>query len=151
MAERAREVVAETRGGAGLADCTVGSEHLLQFPEGVIGFPDARRFALLESSRPGSPFRSLACLDAPDVRFVVCDPAAFGIAYGTELPLPADASPVDVAVLAIVTVRPGGAEITVNLMAPLVIDCRTRTGRQVVVDTGRYSTRHALVAAPAGA
>ena len=151
MAERAREVVAETRGGSGLAGCTVGSEHVLHFPEGVIGFADARRFALLESTRPGSPFRSLASLDVPDVRFVVCDPAAFGIAYGAELPLPPDVAPADVAVLAIVTVRPGGGEITVNLMAPLVIDCRTRTGRQVVVDTGRYSTRHALVASPPSA
>jgi flagellar assembly factor FliW len=35
--------------------------------------------------------------------------------------------------------------MTVDLLAPLVIDWATRTGRQIVLDSGRYSTRHPLL------
>jgi flagellar assembly factor FliW len=65
--------------------------------------------------------------------------------YASELPVPEHAQREDVAVLAIVTVPANALEMTVNLMAPLLVDCRTRTGRQLVIDTGRYSTRHPIL------
>jgi flagellar assembly factor FliW len=131
-------------------DHDVPADKVLHFPDGLIGFRDARRFVLLESSRPSSPFRSLVSLDLPELGFVVCEPTVLWPGYGADLP-PAEGKPEERAVLAIVTVPNNAQEMTANLMAPLVIDCRTRTGRQLVLDTGRYSTRHALLAAaPAG-
>ena len=55
-------------------DYEIPVERVLVFPDGLIGFGDARRFALLETGRPASPFHHLACLDVPDLGFVVCDP-----------------------------------------------------------------------------
>lgn len=148
MAEPARQTLAANQPvwlrSPRFGDYEVPLERLLCFPQGLIGFPEARRFALLESNRPNSPFRCLVCLDDPELGFVVCDPDTLRPGYASELPtLGGDRS--EVAVLAIVTVPANALEMTVNLMAPLVVDCQNRTGHQLVIDTGRYSTRHPIL------
>ncbi|HZP41911.1 MAG TPA: flagellar assembly protein FliW [Candidatus Binatia bacterium] len=132
-------------------DYEVPADRLLHFPEGLIGFPHARRFALLDGTRPDAPFRRLLCVDEPELGFVVCDPEALWPGYGSALP-PYEGGREHLAVLALVTIPKNPVEMTANLMAPLVVDCRTRVGRQVVLDTGRFSTRHpVLPPADAGA
>jgi flagellar assembly factor FliW len=126
-------------------DYEVPAERVLTFPQGLIGFRDAHRFALLDASRPGSPFRCLVCLDEPELGFVVCDPVALWPTYAADLPPPEHGRAEDTAVLALVTVPSNALEMTANLMAPLVVDCQSRTGWQCVLDTGRYSTRHPLL------
>ena len=147
MAEPARQALTETIAlhSERFGDFEVPADRVLHFPEGLIGFRDARRFVLLEPTRPGSPFRCLLSLDVPDLSFVVCDPTALWPGYAADLPPPAGGSPEDQAALAIVTVPQNASEMTANLMAPLVLDSRTRTGRQIVLDTGRYSTRHHIL------
>jgi flagellar assembly factor FliW len=147
MAEPARQALTDTIAlhSERFGDYEVPADRVLNFPEGLIGFRDARRFVLLEPTRPGSPFRCLVSLDVPELSFVVCDPTALWPGYGADLPLPADGSAGDLAALAIVTVPENANEMTANLMAPLLLDSRTRTGRQTVLDTGRYSTRHHLL------
>lgn len=153
MAEPAREAVANAASvalrSARFGDYEVPADRVLSFPDGLVGFRDARRFALLDSNRPESPFRCLVCLDFPELGFVVCDPTRLWAGYAADLPLPEDARVEDQAVLAIVTVPPDPTAMTVNLLAPLVVDCTTRVGRQLVLDTGRYSTRHSLLAGSA--
>jgi flagellar assembly factor FliW len=130
-------------------DFEIPADRVLEFPDGLIGFPTARRFALLESTRPESPFRCLVSLDVPDLGFVVCEPASLWPGYGADLPTPAGWHAEDVAIMAIVTVPANPQEMTANLMAPIIVDCRSRTGCQLVLDTGRYSTRHTLIGAAA--
>src|SRR5262249_51248384 len=123
----------------------VSVDRVLHFPEGLIGFPTARRFALLDGSRPEPPFRCLVCFDLPELGFVVCDPTRLCPDYASDIPAPEGTAPADVAVLAIVTVPQDPQAMTANLMAPLVVDANARVGRQVVLDTGRYGTRHPLL------
>jgi flagellar assembly factor FliW len=113
---------------------------VLSFPEGLIGFRDARRFVLLESGRSTSPFRRLVALDVPDLSFIVCDPRRFWPGYEAEVP---DGGG-DHELLVIVTAPGAARDLTANLMAPLVVDTGSGIGRQLVLDTGRYSTRHPL-------
>jgi len=120
-------------------------ESVLHFPDGLIGLPRARRFALLEPSRPEIPFRYLVCLDLPELGFLVCDPEAVFPGYAAEV-VPAGGR-AGAALLVIVTVPENPREMTVNLMAPLVVDGESRQGVQMVLDTGRFSTRHALLPA----
>ena len=54
-------------------------------------------------------------------------------------------SPEDVLVYAILTLS--GHEIrdlTANLMAPIVINAKTRQAKQIVLDRGPYTTKHRL-------
>lgn len=150
MAEPARQVPSVTEAvplrSRRFGDHEVPVDRVLTFPEGIVGFPAARRFALLEAARPGSPFRCLACLDLPDLGFVVCEPEALWPGYIAELPLPEGVPAADVVILAIVTVPADPTAMTANLMAPLVVECSTRTGHQMVLDTARFTTRQPIFA-----
>jgi len=123
----------------------VPAERVLVFPDGLIGFREARRFVLLDSARADSPFRCLVSVDFPELGFVVCDPTGLWPGYAADLPPPASGESADRAVLAIVTVPQDPSAMTVNLLAPLVFDGGARTGRQVVLESERYSTRHLLI------
>ncbi|HLK11917.1 MAG TPA: flagellar assembly protein FliW [Candidatus Binatia bacterium] len=153
MAEPDREGLAAARTIAlrsrRFGDYDVPEERIVVFPDGLVGFPEARRFALLEPSRAESPFHYLVCVDYPELGFVVCDPERLWPSYSSEVPRPADVTG-EVAVLVLVRIPADPGESTANLMAPLVIDCATRRGRQLVLDTGRWATRHPLfrLAAP---
>jgi flagellar assembly factor FliW len=127
-------------------DHEIPADRVLSFPAGLVGFPSARRFALLEPARADSPFRCLVCLDVPELGFVVCEPEALWPGYLAEVPLPDGAQVADVVGLAIVTIPGDPTAMTANLMAPLVIHCATRTGWQLVLDTGRYAVRQPLLA-----
>jgi flagellar assembly factor FliW len=117
---------------------------VIHFAAGLIGFPDLHEFALLEPTRPHSPFRYLIAVDFPEIAFVVCNPSDFWPGYVAEVPPPSDQHG-ELAVLVLVTVPANPTEMTANLLAPLVIDSESRRGAQIVIDTGRFSTRHPLL------
>ena len=52
-------------------------EKVISVPEGIIGFPDFRRFALLDPSSGAGLFLWLQAIDSPDLAFVITDPTAF--------------------------------------------------------------------------
>ncbi len=119
---------------------------VLRFPDGLVGFPDYHVFVIMEHAS-ASPLRWLLCLDEPELAFAIVDPADFFTNYD---PGTVEADAVDVAVFAIVTIpadKP--AALSANLMAPVVVDIRTRVAHQLVLDDGRYSTRHSLLPQPA--
>jgi len=146
MAEAARQELTATAAvtvqSARFGTHTVPEECILTFAEGLVGIPQATRFWLAEPAGGPSPFRYLLSIDLPDLGFLVCDPCQLWPAYAAELPAAEGAG--DVQVLAIVTVRDEPRTLTANLLAPLLIDCETRRGRQLVLDGSRYSTRQPL-------
>lgn len=153
MAQSGQQGVASEDGAVTVSSRRFGThqvpaDRVLLFDEGLVGFADARRFALLEPSRPGSPFHYLVCLDLPELGFVVADPEVLVPGYRAEVPPPLDAEG-PLVVLVLVTVPADPLAMTANLMAPLVVDPTTRRGRQLVLDTGRWPTRHPLLARPA--
>jgi flagellar assembly factor FliW len=90
------------------------------------------------------------------VNFVVVEPAGVVPDYEIEL-FDLDAAALDLAdasqamILNIVTLQPKSAlAATVNLVGPIVVNRRTRIGRQLIIaNNSRYSARHPLVAAQA--
>jgi flagellar assembly factor FliW len=123
----------------------VPADRVVELADGLVGLPHLRRFALLEPAQDGSPFRYLVSFDEPEIGFLVCDPEAFFPGYALRLPRSAGVGP-ESAVLTIVTVPAEARRMTANLMAPLVIDGTTRSGRQIVLESGGWSTRHPLLA-----
>lgn len=123
-------------------------DRVLHFPQGLIGFPRVRRFVILDH-RPGSPFKWMLCLEQPDVAFAVVEPAKLVPAYEAPLELAArtlGADPADVALFVIVTIPPDPTAMTVNLMAPVVVDVRTRTSRQLVLEDPRCDPSYRVCA-----
>ncbi|MGI9591019.1 MAG: flagellar assembly protein FliW [Myxococcota bacterium] len=111
---------------------------------GLPGFPEARRFALFQHDQD-SPFSWLACLDDPDLAFVVTDPRLFFPDYAPGIPSRAlEALGADGAceLLSIANLR--GERPCLNLAAPLVVDATSRRGVQVVLEEKQHAIAQAL-------
>jgi flagellar assembly factor FliW len=131
-------------------ELAVPSDRVLHFPQGLIGFPRARRFVILDH-RPGSPFKWMLCLEQPDVAFAVVEPRMMVPGYRAPLELAArtlGADPADVVLFVIVTIPSDPLAMTVNLMAPVVVDVRTRRSRQLVLEDGRSDPSYRVCAPP---
>jgi flagellar assembly factor FliW len=129
-------------------DFDVPVDRVLHFPQGLIGFPRTRRFVILDH-RPGSPFKWMLCLEQPDVAFAVVEPGKLVPDYQPPLEFAArtlGVDPADVALFVIVTIPSDPFGMTVNLMAPVVVDVRTRTSRQLVLEDARCDPSYRVCA-----
>jgi flagellar assembly factor FliW len=126
------------------------AREVVTFHEGLIGLPAARCFAF-ESSPDVEPLLRMRCLDRPDLSFLVVDPALLVPSYRPRFAAEALAA-LGIGerdkqlVLAIAKISPRIEECSANLLAPLLINPATMSGRQVVLEPGAYTTRHPLVA-----
>jgi flagellar assembly factor FliW len=132
---------------------TPPDSHLI-LPQGLIGFGDHRGAELLYMP-DHLPFIWMR-LDGPEpVHFIVIEPGGIIPGYEPEL-FDEDALQLgigeskDVMILNIVTLkRAQPVEATVNLIGPVVVNRRTRTGRQLVISNhARYSAQYPLVENP---
>jgi flagellar assembly factor FliW len=143
MAETAdREITAEL---PRFGTCTYRESEVLTFPWGLPGFGSLRRFIALNLEGQ-EKFVWLQSLDDPSVALPTADPWQIFADYAPHLPPYAISSlslssPEEFATLCVVVVTPGAAEMTMNLLAPIVVNLRTREARQVTLETGGYSVR----------
>ena len=121
-------------------------------PNGLIGFEKYREAELLYQP-DHLPFLWLRLISPRDqMHFIVIEPGGFVPNYEPELfdehAMALDLQDASEAmVLNIVTLKhQSPADATVNLIGPIVINRRTRVGRQVVISNySRYSSHYALV------
>ena len=123
----------------------------IELPQGLIGFTAYRRAELLYLP-DHLPFLWMR-LQGPDrLHFIVIEPGGIVPGYEPEI-FDEDAAqldlrdPAEAMVLNIVTLqRQQPVEATVNLIGPVIVNRRTRLGRQLVVSNySRYSARHPLM------
>jgi len=138
-----------------LGRVTVSADCIITFPSGLPGFPDERRYALINDLLQ-PPFYCLQCVDNPSLAFVVTDPTALVPDYRTKngpstLQDLQASSPEDLQVLVTLTIPPGRPrEITANLMSPLLINPEQGLGKQVVIDKPHYSHQHPVISVRPG-
>lgn len=126
----------------------IEESELLYFRYGILGFEHCHRYALIRGSAE-SPFSYLQSVEEPDLTFIVTSPMWFRPDYqvklgpGTLEELGAAAMD-DLAVYVIVTVPKDPVEMTVNLLAPLLICRTTHNAMQLVQIDVPYQTRHKL-------
>jgi flagellar assembly factor FliW len=114
---------------------------------GLAGFSQGERYALVEVSSTSPLFR-LCSLDVPGLDFLVAPPVVFFPDYAPEID---DASAArlaltdaeDALLLVVITVGEDAGSATANLMAPVVINARTRQAAQVIVE-GTFPLRAPL-------
>ena len=66
----------------------VKDDSVLVFPSGILGFPEWTKYVLLDHDTD-APFKWLQCMEAPQLAFVVLDPAFFKMDYQIQIPLDA--------------------------------------------------------------
>jgi len=125
----------------------VDDDRIITFAQGLLGFPEQRRYALLQTSSD-PVFFWLQSVEDPTLAFVVCDPLAFVADY--QVPIRQD--DLDALKLAelteaqvLVIVNKVGSQLTANLLGPLVMGARSLLGKQMVLSDKRYDTRHPLL------
>jgi flagellar assembly factor FliW len=114
------------------------------------GFPDVRRFALVELDDDGL-LSALHAIEQPDLRFLVVPPHPFFPDYA---PVVDDATVADlgvtsaaeVQVLVILTAGDSLGETTANLLAPVLVNTSNRRACQVILDDNALSVSTPLVA-----
>ena len=132
----------------------VAEEQIMDFPEGLLGFPDEKKFALMEY-KPESPFYILQSMADPDLTFLMINPFAFFNDYEftmddalmAEIGVTADNPPT---VFNIATVRDKIENMTVNLAGPVLVNMRDRKAAQWVIEKTQFPTRYPLFPAAAG-
>ncbi len=135
-------------------EITVPSEQVIHLPQGMVGFPDLRRYALVRH-QPQSAFYWLQSLDRPDLAFVLVNPVIFKPDYqitlaGSHLKFLEVTDPNQIQVWVVVTIPRGRPQqMSANLKAPVVINLVNRRGAQIILDDPAYSLRFQLGQAPA--
>lgn len=120
----------------------------IELPDGLVGLPDYRRFALSATSREG--YFWLQSLEEPGLGFVLVDPFPYFDGYAVDIPATdlADLGPFDrseLLVLTVVTFDPGrGGRMTANLQGPIAVNLRTRRAKQLVIQGAAGSVRAEL-------
>jgi flagellar assembly factor FliW len=130
-------------------ECTYPESEVVRFPWGLPGFGALRRFLVISvDSEAGYVW--LQSLDDLSVAIPLCDPWTLFEDYEAPLPLYAKRSleiesAESFCVMCVLVARAGGAETTINLLAPIVINLKTRVGRQVTLENQRYSVRTQVI------
>jgi flagellar assembly factor FliW len=129
-------------------ECTYAETDVIAFPWGIPGFAAQRRWlALSLDEQPG--FVWLQSLDDLSVALPAANPWGIFEDYDPKIPAYAYISldvrdAAEFTFLCVVVVPPGGAQMTMNLAAPIVINLRTRQARQVLCEGSGYTSSHPI-------
>ena len=116
----------------------VSDENLLNFSLGLVGFPACRRFVVLDAGKD-SDYQWFQSVDEPTLAFVIMDVHLLQPDFRVDVPdeglRELDITQTDtVLILVVVTIPPGNPDLaTANLRAPLVVNLRTRKGKQMIL------------------
>lgn len=127
---------------------TVGDDEIIEIPLGVLGFPEYRKYCLVD---PGDDtlILWLQSLENPDIAFPVLEPKIFKPDYAARL----SASELrelkleninQSAVFNILTIPEDVMAMTANMKAPLVINLKQQIAKQVVLQENEYSIKQAM-------
>ncbi|KGK90337.1 flagellar assembly protein FliW [Desulfosporosinus sp. HMP52] len=137
-------IIQSTRFG----ELEVKEEQLFNFPNGIPGFPEEKSFAYIPHNS-ASPFSFLQSTIEANLTFILVDPFYFIKDYefvlddelANELGLSQENLP---KVFSVASIKGKLADMTVNLLAPIVLNEVNHMGRQVILDRTEYSISHKL-------
>ncbi len=129
----------------------VEEQEVIHLENGMIGFPDEKRFVLLRHHEE-SPFFWFQSVEKEDLAFVLTDPFWFQPDYDIEisqedaesLGLRSPSEGIQTLVVVNIHSSNGTSEITANLLGPIIINLRNRLAKQIVLYRTPYSHRHPL-------
>ena len=127
----------------------IEEQDVVRFADGIPAFEDEHEFVVLPYEE-GTPYMFLQSMMTPELAFLMTDPFVFFPDYSFELDDEnmeklAINSMDDVLVCTLISVpRSGVADMTTNLLAPVVINRHTMQARQIVLEKTQYTTKHRL-------
>ncbi len=125
----------------------IDDSKIINFPNGIIGFPDLKRFTLMHDEEDDSAsIQWLQSIEEPGFAMPVIDPLMVCPDYSPEIDKAtiADIGELkdeDILVLVTVTVPHDLTKMTVNLMGPFVINVAELKGVQSIVENDDYPVK----------
>lgn len=127
---------------------SITSEDVINFPEGLLGFNELRRFVLLDDPTD-EIFAWLQSCEEPGIAFPLLEPELFTNGYSVQL------TKHDMEILglqskegtrsfAIITIPADPTQMTANLKAPVVINVAKRVARQCVLQDNQLNIREPI-------
>ena len=110
------------------------------FSNGLPGFEELRRFIVI-NDKDTDPLRWLLSVEEPNIGFPILEIAQVAPELAEEMP-PDELN--SSATFVVVTLNHDSDPMTVNLKAPVVLNNATRTGKQIVINSEKYSTKHII-------
>ncbi len=132
-----------------LGEVEIPEEAVYRFEHGLPGFEKLRSFALLEMEAERN-IQLLQSLDNKDISFLVSSPFIFYPSYEFELPEPVQEElqiegERDLIILCILTVPNDLEKATINLLAPVILNRKSGLGKQYILRSNEYNSRHPLL------
>ncbi|MCI8507062.1 MAG: flagellar assembly protein FliW [Lachnospiraceae bacterium] len=123
-------------------------DKVLEFPNGIIGFEDYKKFAILydEDDKSENRISWLQSLDEQGLAFPVIDPLVVAPEYAPVIedellgPLD-DPSEEDLLFLLAMTIPSDMTKVTANMKAPFIINAVARKGVQLIVENEDYPVK----------
>ena len=126
---------------------SVEDDRVMHFAQGLLGFPEHKTFALIQTGEENY-FFWLQSVEDPNLAFVIADPTTFFADYVVpireetlaeiELDETSDAQ-------TFVICNKVGEWLTGNLLGPILVNVRNRRGAQIVLTDKKWTTRQPLL------
>jgi flagellar assembly factor FliW len=130
-------------------DLEIPEDKVILFKEGLPGFPQTHKFAVLELEEL-KPFQYLQALEGPPIALLIISPFFIDPSYefqlsSSEMEELQGSPDQNLVVYSVASFPEDPSQATINLMAPIVINEKERRGKQVILHETRYSIRHPLI------
>ena len=125
-------------------------DEVIKTTKGILGFPHLTQYVVIQQEE-GSHFRWLQSIEDPTVAFVVANPLDFFSQYRIKVN-PSELEDLkckkleNLVVLSIITVPKGNpAEMSANLLGPILVNPFEKLAKQVVLTNSPYTTKHYII------
>jgi len=131
---------------------TIGEEKIITMPFGMLGFPDKKRFIIVQH-KENSPFFWYQSVDDPTLAFVITSPFPFKPDYEVdmgdvlkEMSWNEGEENNNLALYVVVNIPKGSPDkMTANLIGPILVNNRACQAVQMVISNSPYSHKFPLI------
>ncbi len=131
---------------------SIRKDKIINMPSGMLGFPDQKRFVVLQH-KENSPFFWYQSVDDPTLAFVITNPFLFKPDYKIdlenilkELSWNGNEKNDDLELYIVVNIPKGPPhKMTGNLIGPILINNKTRQAAQIVISNSLYTHKFPLL------
>lgn len=124
----------------------VDESKLINFPQGIVGFPELKDFMLIHDGEGTGSIRWLQSIQEPAFAMPVVDPLAIIPDYNPDIedellkPL-GNVTQDNMLVLVTITVPKELEKMTVNLKGPIIINSESLKAAQLIIDDDKYQVK----------
>ena len=131
-----------------LGEIEVPEDDVITFEDGIPGFERLKKFSVV--SNGSDPIFWLVSLEDPSVALPVVNPWIIRVDYAIEIPSDVMEElgierEEDVNIWAVLVIpEDDPTSMTVNLMAPIVVNSKKGKGKQIILEGSGYGIRHSV-------